>query len=40
MACLVAYSDKTFEPIVEEMEKFSTLFESTKNLKISFEVLS
>jgi hypothetical protein len=26
----VAYSDKTIESIVEEMEKFSTLFESTK----------
>jgi hypothetical protein len=27
---LVAYSDKTIESIVDEMEKFSTLFESTK----------
>ena len=27
---VVAYSDKTIESIVEEMQKFSTLFESTK----------
>jgi hypothetical protein len=36
---VVAYSDKTIESIVEEIEKFSTLFESTKKLKSNLEVI-
>jgi hypothetical protein len=32
---LVDYSDQIIESLVDEMEKFSALFESIKNLKIS-----
>jgi hypothetical protein len=33
MACLVAYSDKTIKSLVDEMDKFSALFELSLKLK-------